>query len=58
MKTNKCAVCEGTGIVNVPNGEDDFDVEACACPKGQALEESAELEAVRNEAMRLVAHND
>lgn len=26
-----CELCEGTGIMSVPNGEDDFDEEECEC---------------------------
>lgn len=27
----QCNICEGTGERNVPQGEDDFDIEYCDC---------------------------
>lgn len=31
----ECAMCENEGIINVPNGKDDFDKVYCGCEAGK-----------------------
>lgn len=39
-----CPYCEGTGEMNVPNGEDDFDVEKCDCSEGEYIKQESGCE--------------
>jgi hypothetical protein len=44
-KIYECGRCEDTGVVAVPNGPDDQDVEFCVCEYGKAARElETELE--------------
>jgi hypothetical protein len=39
-----CEKCDGTGIMTVPNGEDDYDHDFCTCPVGEHAEHIASNE--------------
>ncbi|MDO8094429.1 MAG: hypothetical protein Q6360_13205 [Candidatus Brocadiales bacterium] len=33
----ECRLCEGSGVYNAPNGDDDFTQEVCPCTEGDAI---------------------
>lgn len=37
LEKPECNLCDGTGVLYVPNGEDDVDPEFCVCPLGQVM---------------------
>lgn len=44
METNLCKWCKNTGVVTVPNGADDYDMDFCSCPEGSIKMQNAELQ--------------
>lgn len=45
--TNKCILCEGSGIYYKPNGDADFDAEYCICAEGEATEKASAMKVLK-----------
>jgi len=53
IKEQNCPYCGGTGIVDTPNGEDDYDEDYCQCSAGIRLQKQNEAKEDTIKAVKL-----